>query len=634
MFEFERSEENPVLLPHARNTWESNAAFNGCPAIGNGKIHFLYRAVSAARTSSIGYAQSRDGVHFGNRRQFIWPEYEWEKFGCEDPRVTKLGGKYYVFYTALSAFPFTPEGIRIGAAVTRDFKKIEKHPVTPFNAKAMALFPKKIRGKMAAILTVNTDRPPARACIAFFDNEKQIWSEKYWKKWYENLEAHEIGLGRNSNDHIEVGAPPIKTKHGWLLIYSYIENYFAPPANFSVEAVLLDIKDPTKIVARTKRPILISQEEYEKYGEVPNIVFPTGLLLKNGLLYLYYGAADTVCALAVGRLKDLLRHMLKPEESQLKRYSLNPILAPSPEHAWEKKAAFNAGVLRTGGKTHLLYRAMSADNTSVLGYAASVDGYKIDERLPEPIYVPREGFENKMVSGGNSGCEDPRLMKIGSRIYMLYTAYNGKDVPRVAMTSISSKDFLAHRWDWRKPVLVSPPGMDDKDAAFFPKKIKGKYAILHRLGVNIWIDFVDSLNFKGDKFIKGKVLMTPRVGMRDSQKIGIAGPPIQTKLGWLLIYHGISKKPDHHYHLRAALLDLKDPTKVLVRTKDPILEPELPYERNGLVPNVVFSNGHALIKDTLYVYYGGADKVTGVATIKLQALLNELKKELRHAKGG
>jgi len=203
MFEFERSEENPVLIPLAQNAWESSATFNGCPVVGGGKIHFLYRAASAARSSSVGYAESRDGIHFKNRRQFIVPEYEWEKFGCEDPRATKLNGKYYIFYTALSTFPFGADGIKVGLAITKDFKKIiAKHPVTPFNAKAMALFPEKIKGKHVAVLSVNTDRPPARACIAFFDSEKHIWSEDYWRKWYDSLDKHKLPLGRTSQDHV------------------------------------------------------------------------------------------------------------------------------------------------------------------------------------------------------------------------------------------------------------------------------------------------------------------------------------------------------------------------------------------------------------------------------------------------
>src|SRR3989338_8825365 len=115
----------------------------------------LYRAESSERDfegayrsiSTIGYANSTDGIHFENQKQLIKPEKPWEKFGCEDPRVTFLNDKYYIFYTPLSTYPFSAPGIRVGLAITKDFKTIEaKHPVTPFNAKAMALFPQKING--------------------------------------------------------------------------------------------------------------------------------------------------------------------------------------------------------------------------------------------------------------------------------------------------------------------------------------------------------------------------------------------------------------------------------------------------------------------------------------------------------
>src|SRR3989344_4724050 len=100
-----------------------------------------------------------------------------------------------------------------------------------------------------------------------------------------------------------------------------------------------------------------------------------------------------------------------------------------------------------------LYRALSGDNTSTIGYASSIDGVRINERLSEPIYVPREDFESKKIEGGNSGCEDPRLTKIGNNLYMCYTAFDGIGPPRVAVTSIGEKDFLSRRWKWKKPRL-------------------------------------------------------------------------------------------------------------------------------------------------------------------------------------
>ena len=634
MISLKRSDENPILVPDVTHPWEADLAYNGCPVIDGSTTHFVYRALSAPtqvkgtymQISSIGYASSRDGVHFKNRRQLIAPEFAWEEFGCEDPRVTKIGGKFYIFYTALSTYPFTPDGIRVGVAITKDWKTFEKHPVTNFNSKAMTLFPEKINGKYVAILSADTDRPPTKMALAHFDREEDMWSPEYWTRWYKEVDKNALHLVQSPYDHIEVGAPPIKTKYGWLFIYSYIQNYFSPPAVFTIEAVLLDLNDPSKVIARTDYPLLVPEAEYEKYGKVPNIVWPEGATVKNGKLRVYYGAADTTCALAECSLEKLLKEMMKTkyEVIRLERAPKNPIIEPKPENAFEARATFNPAALAADGKIHILYRAMSMDNTSTVGYAASKDGFTISERLAEPIYVPREPFEGKNVPNGNSGCEDPRVTQIGDRIYMCYTAYNGTEPPRVALTSIALKDFLAKKWDWKKPVLISPPGMDDKDAAIFPRKINGKYAIFHRLEGNIWLDYSDTLDFDGTKFIKGSAIMKPRAGVRDSQKIGIAGPPIETDKGWLLLYHGVSKKPDHHYHLRAALLDINDPAKVIVRTKETIFEPEMPWERIGEVNNVVFPCGAAVVDGRLFVYYGGADKVTGVASIELKVLLKKL----------
>ncbi|HEX3768991.1 MAG TPA: hypothetical protein VHT72_11470, partial [Puia sp.] len=438
-----------------------------------------------------------------------------------------------------------------------------------------------------------------------------------------------LDIEKNEKDQIEVGSAPVKTKDGWLVFYSYIYNYFSPPATFGVQALLLDAKDPKKIIGEAKRPFLVPEEEYESYGRVPRIVFPSGALIRKNAVYLYYGATDTTSCVGMLKLNDLIEELKLVAGRELQRFEKNPIIAPIAEHAWEAQATFNPAAIYEDGKVRIFYRAMSNDNTSTIGYASSADGVDISKRLPQPVYVPREDFESKQVPGGNSGCEDPRMTKIGNVIYMCYTAYDGKDPPRVALTSIGVDDMLGHNWNWTKPILISPPGLDDKDAAIFPRKIGGKYWFLHRLSSDIWIDSTVDLNFDGKtKFLGGKILMRPRDTAWDSKRIGISGPPIETKEGWLLLYHGISKRTGH-YNIRAALLDLKNPEKILYRTSDTLLEPKMPYEREGIVPNVVFPCGAVVIRNQLFVYYGGADKVVGVATIDLKGLVSGLVKEAK-----
>lgn len=632
MLKITRHPANPILKPDPNFSWQATATFNGCPVRQGKKTHLLFRAFSRPQynvmgnsrlpISTIGQTASSDGIKFQPSKSFITPEYAWERFGCEDPRVTKLDGLYYIFYTALSTYPFTANGIRVGVALSKDLKNIiAKHPVTPFNAKAMALFPDRINGKLAAILSVNTDQPPAKMALIYFDKPEQIWSAQYWENWYQKLDQQTLDLKRESDDHVEVGAPPIKTKWGWLLIYSHINHYGKPNMLFGIEAVLLDQNDPRKIIARTSYPFLMPERLYELYGMVPNVVFPSGASVRGDELRIYYGAADTTCCLATTSLKRLIKYMQADTSKQVsfRRHPGNPIICPRPGNPWEAKAAFNPTAFQLDGKVHIIYRAMSKDNVSVFGYATSLDGVKIEERLTEPIYVPRAKFEQKKGSG-NSGCEDPRATVIGSTLYLCYTAFNGRQPPRVALTSIPLRQFLRREWDWREPVLISAPSLDDKDAAIFPEKVNGKYLIFHRICDDIDIALVDTLDFDGKTWLEEGRWLKQRREHWDNRKVGICGPPFKTAKGWVLLYHGISKN-DGMYRVGAVLLDLQQPSKIIGRTEKPLLEPETDYEKKGEVPNVVFPCGNVVIKDTVYLYYGGADKVVGVATLKIKDLL-------------
>jgi predicted GH43/DUF377 family glycosyl hydrolase len=565
--------------------------------------------MAPAGLSTIGKAISLDGKHYHNRRQLIAPQEPWEKYGCEDPRVTYFEGQYIIFYTALGGFPFNAGNIKVACALSKDLEKIDaKHLVTPFNAKAMTLFPERIGGKITAIFSAHTDEPPAKIAVVQCDKLEDLWSLSFWEKWHAELDKHVVDPRRSDHDHVEVGSPPIKTKDGWLLFYSYIQDYFAGEEKrvCGIEALLLDLKDPTKIVGRTKGPVIVPEEIYEKYGVVPNTIFPSGALLEKNRIDLYYGAADTVCArveLAV-RVKE------------------NPILKPDPAHLWEKKAVFNAAAVDLNDTVHLLYRALAEDGTSVLGYAASKTGIKVSERLVEPAYIPRADFETRR-GGNSSGCEDPRLTRIGETLFLVYTAFDGVSPWRAALSSISVKDFLAKRWGkWTPPQLITPEPVQDKDACIFPEKIGGQYLVLHRIDPQLCADFVDTLDFTKSRITRCIELMGPRPGMWDSEKIGIAGPPMKTERGWLLIYHGVSKTGT--YRLGAVLLDLKNPAIVISRTVDPILEPVEEYERKGQVNNAVFSCGAVVRADTLFLYYGGADTVLCVAKMSLKRLLKIL----------
>jgi len=326
----------------------------------------------------------------------------------------------------------------------------------------------------------------------------------------------------------------------------------------------------------------------------------------------------------------------------LERFIGNPIFKPHPRHPWESKAVFNPAAIYEGGKVHLLYRALGDTDVSTLGYASSTDGLNFKERLPYPVYVPREPFEGVRAeplpysgvpglytSGGGEmgGCEDPRLTRIDDTVYLTYVAYDGRSQPRVALSSIPLKDFLDKKWNWKKPVLISPPYVVDKNACLLPEKINGKYVMFHRIFPNILIDFVDDLEFDGkSRWLTGQYEIPARALSLDwdSRKVGCGPPPLKTKDGWLLIYQAVGVCGEYRYKIGAMLLDLKDPTNVLARSRKPILEPDVWYENEGLKAGVVYPCGAVIINKDLFVYYGGADMVVCAASVKLNGFLEQL----------
>lgn len=581
------------------------------------------------RMSTIGRSTSIDGIHFENRELFIQPVHQWEMFGCEDPRVAYIDGKYFIFYTALGNWPPTAKGIRVAVAISDDLETItEKHLVTPFNTKAMALFPEKINGAYTVILTVNTDIPPSHAAIAQFKNLSTLWDHKFWENWYANLHDHIIHLRRINSDQVEIGACPAKTDKGWVLIYSYIKHYLSHniAKKFRIEGVLLDLENPKKIIGRIENPLLTPEADYELKGQVNDVVFPESSIIEDNQIKIYYGAADCYCAVATADYTDFMSHfeINSPATLKCEKFSYNPIITPIIDHAWESKAVYNPACIEIEKKVYIVYRTMSKDNLSFIGLAVSIDGLHIDERLPDMIYPLRSEYELPRKKGMMAGIEDPRLTRIHNMIYMLYTAYDGT-MPRLAMTSISVEHFLQQKWGtWAYPKIISQPNVADKDGILFPEKINGKYIFIHRIEPDIIIAETNNLNFDDGEYLGSIGKITPQKGTWDAVKIGVNNPPLKTKDGWIVFYHGISEI-DQHYRLGALLLDLQDVTKVLGRIPYPILEPEHYFEREGIVNNVIFPCGQIVKGDTIILYYGGADKVVCGASIHISALLNYLK---------
>jgi predicted GH43/DUF377 family glycosyl hydrolase len=287
----------------------------------------------------------------------------------------------------------------------------------------------------------------------------------------------------------------------------------------------------------------------------------------------------------------------------LKRFIKNPILKPRRENDWESKLVFNPGAIFENGLFHLLYRAVGEDDISRIGYAVSADGYEFF-RFDKPVFTPRGVAESK-------GCEDPRIVCLDGKFYMTYTAYSIKGV-RVSLAS--TRNFI--QWERLGVVL---PDMENKDAVLFPEKINGRYAMLHRPmdpPRSIWIAYSDDLLKWGDF----KKVMGPIEGKWDGVGIGSASPPVKTEKGWLLIYHGIDE--ESVYRLGVALLDLNDPSRVIGRHPDPILQPEEDYELRGEIREVIFGCGICEVDDNYFIYYGAADRVICGATAEKKDLLD------------
>ena len=295
----------------------------------------------------------------------------------------------------------------------------------------------------------------------------------------------------------------------------------------------------------------------------------------------------------------------------LKRVSEQPILTPRKENNWEKAAVFNCAAIYDGGKVHMIYRATDITSNgsqgryiNSFGYAVSEDGMHFTRR-DEPIMVNNIPQEAR-------GPEDPRIVKMGDAFLMMYTGYGGRFPGDYRISLATSTDLL--NWE-RKGVMLDEA---NKDASLFPEKVGGKYIMFHRRPPDIWLATSDDLKTWNDH----QCVMEALPGSDwENEKIGIGGPPIKTDEGWLLIYHGVSKQKQ--YSLGIALLDLDNPSKVLKRQAEPILVPELDWEMNGYVPNVVFSCGQVIMGDELLVYYGGADTAIGVAKINMKDIIFE-----------
>ena len=581
------------------------------------------------------YTQSKKGIH---DYYFVDTSYDGFKFEgprknffvtrddgaiekidkCSFFRISRISdGKYGLFYKANARksqlYFATSKNIShfIGAKVVKDF-----------NECAMLVPNFKYKDKY----------------VAFFgENDIYLATSKDLSKW--EISKEPILTKRSDNfdsDGLIVGDVSVR-EDGILLTYFTKRE---DSKKWFMGTALFDRENPANLLYRSREALW-----GEDQSLLENSINPVGIIILNERLIVYFSAnQEKLYAFSLKFFKQSPAFSKAFPPFLVKKFKDNPILRPLLHHFWESKQTFNPAAIYEGGKVHLLYRAVGDTDSSVLGYAASGDGFTIDDRHDDPVYVPTEPFEcsepgQKIFKvpylsggGGNGGCEDPKLTVIDDRIYMTYVAFSGRSYPGVALTSIKKEDFLAHKWNWEKPVLISHPNQVHKNWLLFPEKINGKYAILHNISPSVSIEYIDDLgeldgnrhiaswdphNYWGTKHLRH---------YWDSHVRGPGPPPIKTQLGWLLLYHAMDYRDYDRYKLGAMILSYEDPTKVLYRSRSPVMEPDRHYENEGYKSGVVYAGG-AVVKDKdLLIYYGGADKYTCVAKSNLEEFLDEVKR--------
>jgi len=301
----------------------------------------------------------------------------------------------------------------------------------------------------------------------------------------------------------------------------------------------------------------------------------------------------------------------------ISRYPANPIVR-ARDIPYPCNAVFNAGVTTRGAETLLLLRIEDRRGISHFTVARSRDGVSDWRVGPAPNLVPDSSRRPEELWG----IEDPRITRLEDLDgwAVVYTAYS-RGGPLVALATTRDFEVYDHHG------VVMPP--EDKDAALFPVRFDGRWAMLHRpvstsadAGAHIWLSFSPDLKHWGDHRI---VLPARRGAWWDANKVGLGPPPLRTEEGWLILYHGVKTTASGAiYRLGLALLGLEDPSRLIARSDEWVMTPEEPYERSGDVDKVIFPCGWIADGDELRIYYGAADTSIALATASITGLLGWL----------
>jgi len=331
-----------ILLEPTENEFENQAVLNPTIVQDGNTLHLFYRAVKEGNYSSIGYCKLNGPLNIIERRNspIVYPEFDYENQGVEDPRIIPFDGLYYLFYTA-----YDGKNALIAYATSKDLINWDKHGTISPNItydearsyfresklkekyfffvsyfkdivapdvllweKDAFIYPRKYDNKFLLFHRIYPDIQ-----VIFFEDFKDLTND-FWKNYLKNLAdyvALEPEYGFESRN-IGAGAPLIETARGWLMIYHSVQDSNRGKI-YHASAALLDKNDPLRVLGRLKEPLISPEEDYEIFGDVGNVIFPTGTAIFNGRLYIYYGAADTRIAVASVNLNKLLHELLSSE---------------------------------------------------------------------------------------------------------------------------------------------------------------------------------------------------------------------------------------------------------------------------------------------------------------------------------
>ncbi len=331
-----------IILEKTSLLFENEGVLNPA-AIREGKfVHLFYRAVSEGNHSSIGYCLLNGPLEVEQRMNvaLLSPEFEYEKHGIEDPRIVKIDGLYYLTYTAYDGvnalgalttstdlIHFEKWGIIVPQITYEEFNRLsETNSVNEkyyrFNQhnhiiekeglkmllwdKNVIFFPRRIKGKLCFFHRI---RPEIQIVVQI--NSLDDLTQDFWKNYFLNFNDHVVLSPKYEHEksYIGGGCPPIETEFGWLIIYHGVHESITGYI-YSACAALLDLENPHIEIARLPYPLFKPEEIWELKGEVNNVCFPTGAVLFDDTLYIYYGAADERIACASMSFRELLNELM------------------------------------------------------------------------------------------------------------------------------------------------------------------------------------------------------------------------------------------------------------------------------------------------------------------------------------